>query len=219
MEHDRSMPLAANQDLPTQMPLQGMPAGSGAPSATEAREGRRGTRERVTVDLRGLTPRLKAYAAAQGRTPAAAIRLVLVQVLDVEPVGDSVDANGVQVSARMTKVTLRVSADHAALLARRARASEMSQGAFVSALLGGSCPAPMSAAHDAAIQALMRSNDHLAVLSADLNGFLRSVGTLPNAELLRYRASIVSVVEDVRKHLAQASALIAEVRATRRGRR
>jgi len=45
------------------------------------------------------------------------------------------------------------------------------------------------------------------------------VGNLPNAELQRYRASVVSVVEDMRKHLALASALIAEVRAARRGRR
>lgn len=143
----------------------------------------------------------------------------LGQALDGGSADDCQDAGGVPVSAKTIKVTLRISADQAACLARRARAAEMSQGGYVSALLNGDHPAPLPASHDAAIKALRGSTDHVAVLSADLNGFLRSVGHLPNAELQRYRASLVSVAEDVRQHLAQTSALMAEVRATRRGRR
>jgi len=201
------------------MPVRDIPAGPGTPVTTGQRERRGGARERVSLDLRGLGPRLKAYAAAQGRTPTAAVRLALVQALDAQSAGDSQDANAVPLPAETIKVTLRVSADHAARLARRARAAEMSQGGYVSALLDGDCPPPLSSNLDAATQALRGSTDHLAVLSSDLNGFLRLVGNLPNAELQRYRASVVSVVEDVRKHLALASALIAEVRAARRGRR
>ena len=188
-------------------------------------------RERVSIDLRGLAPRLKSYAAAHGRTPAASIRLVLAQALALASEAESVDVGQhtssvpVSTSKEMTtqtkaaKVTLRLPADRAGCLARRARASEMSQGAYISALLNGDQPVPLPASHDTAVQALRASTDHLAVLSADLNGFLRSVGHIPHAGLQSYRASIVSVVEDVKEHLAQASALMAEVRATRRGRR
>ncbi len=186
---------------------------------TGEREGRRGARDRVTLDLRGLAPRLKAYACEHGRTPAAAIRLALVQALESHPADDSQDESGEPVSTTMTKVTLRVSADHATRLAQRARASERSKGGYVSALLDGDCPPAIPASHDAAIQTLTKSTDHLAVLSADLSGFLRAVGHPPNAELQRYRASVVCVVEDVRKHLVLASALMADIRAARRGRR
>jgi len=233
LEHDDFMRLTDPRRPATLMPLEGMTAGAGSPMPATKSPGRRSPRERVSVDLRGLAPQLKSYAAAHRRTPAAAIRLVLVQELaqslESKAADDCHDANGAEVSAKTatagaiqanpTKVTLRMPADMAACLARRARASEMSQGAFVSALLDGYHPAPPPASHDAAIQALTKSTDHLAVLSADLNGFLRSVGQLPHVELQRYRASLVSVVEDVRQHLAQASTLIAALRAARRGRR
>ena len=213
------MRLAANSSPSPQMPLQGVPARPGAHSPTGEGAGQGGARERVSIDLRGLGPRLKVYASARGRTPAAAVRLALVQALDAESAGDRLDVGVAPVSSGAIKVTLRVSADHAARLAQRARSAEMSQGAYVSALLDGDCPAPLPENHDGAIQALTGSTDHLAVLSTDLNAFVRLFGHLPNSELQRYRASVVSVAEDVQKHLALASALIAEVRAARRGRR
>ena len=224
LEHDRSMRPAVNCNPSRQMPLEGVPVGPGSARASKGWRGQGGPRERVTVDLRGLGPRLNAYAAAHGKTPTSAIRQALMQALAQAPdsgVADaSEDTSRKPVSAdKTTKVTLRVSAVHAVLLARRARASETSQGGYVCALLEGEAPAPLPSNHEAAIQALMSSTDHLAVLSADLNSFLRSVGHIPNAELQRYRASLVSVVDEVRKHLAQASALIAEIRTARRGHR
>jgi len=218
--HHRPMRSAVDAQTTGQTPLQGIPACLLSVDARLERRGKGGARERISVDLRGLGPRLKAYALARGRAPTAAIRHVLVQALDAESAEVSLIASGTgPTTTRTTKVTLRVPAEHAALLALRARRSEMAQGGYVCALLDGESPAPLPLNHDAAIKALMSSTDRLAVLSADLNGFLRAVGHLPNAELQRYRASVVSVVEDARKHLALASALIAEIRASRRGRR
>ena len=202
----------------TQMPVQGHPPESGPSKPTGPQRGQCSTRERVSVDLRGLAPRLTVYAAAHGITAAAAIRLALVRALDADSTSEGQEAAETSVSAGTIKVTLRISASHAAGLARRARGAEMSQGAYVSALLDGDCPPPLPAIHDSAIQALRGSTDRLAVLSADLNGFLRLMGRLSNTDLQRYRASVVSVVGDVRKHLALASVLIAEVRTARRGR-
>ena len=224
LEHDRSMHPAPPPEPARQTPLMGFLA---APASFRRRGedhphrgGRAVARERITVDLRGLGPRLAAYAASQGRTPTAAIRLALIHALDAGPSGDAGTATGMQAAAAATtKITLRIPAEHALLLAGRARAAEMSQGLYVCKLLEGHCPAPLPANHDDVLRALRQSTDHLAVLSADLNGFVRSVGHVPEAELQRYRASVVSVVDDVRQHLALACALVADTRAARRGRR
>jgi hypothetical protein len=61
----------------------------------------------------------------------------------------------------------------------------------------------------------MASTDRLAVLSADLNAFMRLIGRAPRIELEPYRASIQSLASDVRGHLASAAALVAALRATR----
>ena len=216
------MHSAIHCDPSTQMPLEGIQAGASSVRAHRTKQGRGGARERITIDLRGIGRRLKAYAATHGSTPTAAVRLALVQMLDAD--ADSTDDGqaadpAASTATRTTKVTLRVSAEYAALLTRRARMSEVSQGRYVCALLDGESPAPLSANHEACLKAMVASTDHLAVLSADLNGFLRAMGQIPNAELQRYRASVVSVVEDVRKHLLVAATLIAEIRTARRGRR
>ena len=61
----------------------------------------------------------------------------------------------------------------------------------------------------------MTSTDRLAVLSADLNAFQRLVGRVPTRELEPYRASIDALNDDVRVHLAAASALVAALRAAK----
>jgi hypothetical protein len=56
----------------------------------------------------------------------------------------------------------------------------------------------------------------LTALSADLNAFMRLLGRTPRSEFEPYRASIRSLADDVRAHLASAAALVAALRATRR---
>ena len=46
------------------MPLKGISAGASSSGLADKREGQRSHRERVSIDLRGLAPRLKTYAAA-----------------------------------------------------------------------------------------------------------------------------------------------------------
>jgi hypothetical protein len=175
------------------------------------------TRDRVTVDLRGLGPRLEAQAARRQISRAALIRRAVIQMLDDEPSdgGASAGAEGSGID-HVVKVTLRLSSAQAALLALRARVSDVAQGAYVGALLEGTPPVPRPANHGTAVAALRSSTDRLAAMSADLNAFLRLVGHAPKERLEPYRAGLLALTTDVRDHMATAARLIAELRPMRR---
>lgn len=173
-------------------------------------------RDRVTIDLRGIRPQLQAQAAKRQMTAAAFVRRAVTAMLDAAPCdeggsGPIDSASGTQV----VKVTLRLPPAHAVLLASRARVADLSQGMYVARLIDGTPAQPRAPDHTRAVAALMASTDRLAVLSADLNAFMRLLGRTPRSELESYRASIRSLAGDVRVHLASAAALVAALRATR----
>lgn len=122
------------------------------------------------------------------------------------------------VFTRPVKVTLRLSAAHAIALATRARAADVSQGAYVAGLIDDTPPTPLPPDHMYAVAALVGSTDQLAAMGADLNAFVRLLGRGSSTEIERYRAGIMSLTDDVRRHLALAAALAAELRSTRRSR-
>lgn len=116
---------------------------------------------------------------------------------------------------QVVKVTLRMSAVHALLLARRARAADVSQGWYVCTLLDG-MPAPLrSADHSTAVATLRASTDKVAAMSVDLNAFLRLLTCGPDQQMENYRAALMSLADDMRAHLAAASVLIAELMPSR----
>lgn len=174
-------------------------------------------RDRVTVDLRGMRPRLQEQAARRQMTEAALVRRAVKAMLE-EPPHSAEDSGPVDEASdpRVLKVTLRLSVAHAVVLASRARVADVSQGTYVARLIDGTPAQPRAPDHSRAVAALMASTDRLAVLSADLNAFMRLLGRVPLSELEPYRASIRSLAEDVRVHLASAASLMAALRATRR---
>lgn len=110
---------------------------------------------------------------------------------------------------------MRLPVAHAVVLASRARVADVSQGMYVARLIDGAPAQPPAPDHTRAVAALMASTDRLAVLSADLNAFMRLLGRTSRSELEPYRASIRSLADDVRVHLASAATLVAALRATR----
>jgi hypothetical protein len=171
-------------------------------------------RDRVTVDLRGLGERVRAQAARQRLTAGAFVRRAIVSRLD-----DGAPAGEREVpepSGPVVKVTLRLSPLHAVLMATRARRADVSQGAYIAALIEGTPLAPPAPGHAEAVAALVGSTDQLAVLSADINGFLRALRARAEMDRLEtYRRSLMSLNDDVRKHLAMAAALFKELRPAR----
>jgi hypothetical protein len=180
----------------------------------------RSVRDRVTLDLRGLGPRLRARAAEERTTPAALVRRSLRQTLGDPPSGTlKMSAASSSSSLGTVKVTLRMSRAHARLLSDRARASDRSQGTYVSELIDGAVPPPLHPDHGAAITALTRSTDSLAALSADVSAFLRILGRVPSEGVYQYRESLLALAKDVRVHLATAASLIALLERGRRPQR
>ncbi|MFG6412705.1 hypothetical protein ACG02S_02215 [Roseateles sp. DC23W] len=175
----------------------------------------------MSIDLRGLGPQLRTLAAKQGTTTATltrkALRLMFEGRRDLGVPSDV--ARTATGTGACVKVTLRLSAAHAASLAVGARAADMAQGAYVSALMDGIAPAPLPADHARAVEALVASTNQLAATSADLNAFMRLLGRVPAGQLEPYRAGVGSLAKVVREHLAAAARLIAELKASRRGRR
>ncbi len=180
----------------------------------------RGSRDRVTIELRGMRERLQALGAARKMTTAALVRNALVTLLDDEPRDGDTSRNDTAVTSdgQVVKVTLRLSAAHAIAMATRARAADVSQGAYVAGLINGTPPDPLPPDHAHAVAALVRSTDQLAAMGTDLNAFMRLLRRGSSSEIEGYRAGIMSLADDVRSHIALAAALVAELRSARRRR-
>ncbi len=179
-----------------------------------------GSRDRVTIELRGMRERLQALAEERKMTVAALVRKATVALLDDEPGAADIACNSTPTVSRggVIKVTLRLSAKHVAALANRARAADISQGAYVAGLIDGMPPNPLPPDHTQAVAALGGSTNQLAAMSADLNAFMRLLVRGSSPEIERYRAGILSLADDVRSHLALAALLVAELKSARRSR-
>jgi len=166
-------------------------------------------RERVTIDLRGIGPRLHAHAAARGKTAASVVRAAVVATLDAEGAPEEPGIGVEPVDARAVKVTVRLGVWHAVRLAHCARKAGVSQGTYLAGLLDGVPPSPRSIDHGAAVAALADSTQKVAAMSADIHGFLRLMRNFKANEAEKYRATLMSLSEDVRLHLEIASRLMA----------
>lgn len=171
-----------------------------------------GSRDRVTVDLRGAGSVVQARAMAQGLTVAAFVRRAVLTIAEA-PV-DSTETRSIAPSdaeQRLIKVTLRLTADHALLLATRARSAEVSQGSYVAGLLEGRPPPRPASDRREAIAALAKSTDQLAVMSTDLQTVLRLIRTASPERAEPFRGKVRTLLEDVRAHLDMACGYLADL--------
>lgn len=171
-----------------------------------------GSRDRVTVDLRGAGPVVQAKATAQGLTLAAFVRRALMTIAETptDPTGSHSVATS-EAGERLVKVTLRLTADHALLLSMRARSAEVSQGSYVAGLLEGQPPPRAASDRREAIAALAKSTDQLAVMSTDLQTVLRLIRTASPERAEPFRGKVRTLLEDVRAHLDMACGYLADL--------
>jgi hypothetical protein len=175
-------------------------------------------RDRITVELRGLRERLHAVASARQMTTAALARQALIALLDSEPAQrDGSARDNIQMrDDTVVKLTLRLSASHALALTTRARTADVSQGAYVAALIDGHPPVPRPRDHADAVAAVLACTDQLAVMCTDINALMRMLRSANQAGLQPYAERMRSLDVDVRRHLIVASSLISELKATQR---
>ena len=175
--------------------------------------------DRLTIELRGMRERLNALATARKMTTAALARKAIGSLLDDESSDNQIGRNDAAVcDVQIVKVTLRLSVAHAVALASRARAADVSQGAYVAGLIDGMPPDPLPPDHTHAVAALVGSTNQIAAMGTDLNAFMRLLVRGSSTEIERYRAGIMSRTDDVRSHLALAAPLVADLRSARRSR-
>lgn len=165
------------------------------------------SRDRVTIDLRGIGPSVRAAASARHLRLAAYARLALAEA-STQPASPALPAAPIERNGGVVKVTLRLDPVDAELLLLGATQVGLSYGAFVARLLRGMpLPAPLTERVKDR-DALIASSDHLAMLSADLASLIRMLKTANSEGAARYRAAAESLVSDVRRHLELASRVV-----------
>ena len=172
------------------------------------------SRDRISVDLRGLKARLFERARACGVSTSELVRDALIDALGrTEPSSlDHVAAGAPLLMDDRVRLSLRMSREEASATLAAARQAGLAPGAFVAglvaevpALLGG-------ASREAHIAALIASSAELSTLSRDihhLTSLLRQ-GNVRAAQ--EYRERLDTLAGDVHNHLSLASGVLVDLR-------
>ena len=173
------------------------------------------SRDRVTIDLRGIGDAVRAAAACRGMGVAQLVRRAVVMSLDlrataaVAPTRGSDGQTPDQAPTQETaKLTLRLPQAHADALMLNAGALGLSYGEYVARLVDGSrLPQPV-AERQADRAALLASNDRMATLSTDLVALVTLLRQAKVEQARPYRDRLETADAEIRRHLDRASALI-----------
>jgi hypothetical protein len=172
------------------------------------------SRDLLTVDLRGMKAALCARAQARGVPVAALVREALAR----DGLGEielTSQADAAARSPHRVRVSLRLARTEARELTERARVAGRPVGSYIVELMRSGREPPSAVDRAAGIAALARSNAELATLSrhiAHLTALLRQ-GAVRAAQ--EYRQTLDALDGDVRSHLTQASAVLAQQTARR----
>ncbi len=167
------------------------------------------SRDRVTVDLRGLGPAAKEQAAARKLSLAAFARMAIVEKLT--PTTDQAETSDMDCidDGLSVKLTLRLPVREARWLVQHARAAGLSYGTFLASVIDGA-PCPGSLAE--AVRSLTESTDQMGGLLRDLNLLTRYLAGAEPGEIRKYRQQLSLLLDEVRRHMRLTSALASEVR-------
>ena len=167
------------------------------------------SRDRVTIDLRGIGDAVRAAAACRGMGVAQLVRRAVVMSLELrETAAVAVGSDGQTPAQAMAKLTLRLPQAHAGALIVTAVALGLSYGEYVARLVDGSrLPQPI-AERRADRAALLASNDRMAALSTDLVALVTLLRQAKVEQARPYRDRLETADTEIRRHLDRASALI-----------
>ena len=151
-------------------------------------------------------------------TLAALGRMALVTVLGRLPGASAAADPGSVIPDQKIKFTVRLHRGDVARVVSGARASGISHGAYLSALIDGA-PPPLVIDPQKAIAALGASTDPLAAIAAYLDELTRAIrrSTAPGVQDGGRRMEELTV--EVRRHLELASGLMADLNPARQRRR
>jgi hypothetical protein len=161
------------------------------------------SRDRVTIDLRGIGDAVRAAAAGRGQTIAAFARESLITAAGTQSLAVERLESPPHPSRNVAKLHLRMDEREAEVLVLKARLLGLSYGEYVGRLVTGApLPAPV-AQREADRAALRKSCDQLAALAGDINALIRLA---KGAEAARQFGDRMRGLEaDVRRHIDLAS--------------
>jgi hypothetical protein len=175
----------------------------------------------VTVDMRGLKAALVAHAQAQRVSVSVLVRAAVARDLGV---ADGVESHQTMAptntssSARVIKLSIRMTAEEAGQLAAGARSAGLSRGAYLAGLIAAVPVLTGGTSRPDHIATLTASNAELSTLSRNvrhLTSLLRQGAVRPAQE---YRAMLDTLAGDVRSHLKLASNVLSDLQPQRRHR-
>ncbi len=171
------------------------------------------SRDRISVDLRGMKPALLAQAQARAVTPSELLRSLLAESLCGGTGSERPPATMTKqaVSEPRVRLSLRMQCREAQLVLERARAAGLAPGAFVASLCGG-VPAVANGQRPIdGVAALSASSAELSSLARDLRHLTQLLRRADVPAARAYRERLDDADRDVRAHLAQAAALMADL--------
>ena len=175
------------------------------------------SRDRISVDLRGMKAALVDRARARGVSPSEFVRATLADSLGrVESsAADRSHDCSLPPERRRVRLSLRMSKSEAAATLAAARAAGVAPGAYVAMLVAGVPTGGGTRGEH--LTALVASNSTLATLGRNLG---RSTSLLRQSsvrEAREYREALNEIAHVVRNHLALAATVLADLQ-PRRGR-
>jgi hypothetical protein len=174
------------------------------------------TRDRISVDLRGIRCAVLARAAAMGITASELVREVLAREVHGEASGCTRMPLSDRPSDRQVRVSLRMGREQASGLRRSARSAALSLGDYVSALVAHS-PAAMALAPRAELAAeLVRSCAGLAALARDIRHLAQLLAQGQVRAAQEYRQRLDDIEVEVRRHLRLAAEVLADLEGLRK---
>lgn len=168
------------------------------------------SRDRLTVDLKGLKAALQGRAAARGVPVSVLVRDVLAREASAVGAAAPVPAPRAARGKRdRVRLSLRLAVLDAHLLLRLARGAGLPLGEFVMAQLQSQGRVTSAAERTARVAALTRSTAQLAGMRRDLAQLTAALkrSDLPAAAPIR--TSLATLEQGIRAHLEEASALLA----------
>jgi hypothetical protein len=175
------------------------------------------SRDRISVDLRGLRAALFERARARNVSPSRLVRDALADALGpAEPASPDRVAAGAALSVEdRVRLTMRMSRAEASATLAAARRAGLAPGALVAGLVA-EVPALSSGFGRADhIAALIASSGELSTLSRNIRHLTRLLREGNVHAALEYRDMLVTLDGDIRGHLTLASSVLADLRPRR----
>jgi len=170
------------------------------------------TRDRISVDLRGLGPRLLDAARRSGRSPSVLVRGFIEEGLKLVSSRDGVPAGGPETLAGdRSRICLRMAPEERDALFHAAAAAEMAPGRFVATLTAAAGQLGLGVERPSMLSSLRECNVELSQLTRSLRHLVALLSTGNVSTALGYRAMLDGVELSVRRHLAVASMALLEV--------